>query len=99
MTMLRTSLIGGLCLAGFHGVWVFLVLVGWAQPLINVILQLHMMDLPLVVQPFQLSRALGLVVLAFLAGCFYGLVFYLVRTLSNSGRCCDNDLTTRYPLK
>ena len=86
MTMLRASLIGGLCLAGFHGVWVFLVFVGWAQPLINVILQLHMMDLPLVVQPFQLPRAVGLVALAFLAGCFYGLVFYLVGRLTKSGR-------------
>ena len=76
MTMLRTCFMSGLCLSGFHAFWAFLVFVGWAQPLINFILGLHMMDLPLTVQPFQLLRALELVVFAFLAGCSYGLVFY-----------------------
>jgi hypothetical protein len=86
MTMLRTSLMGGLCLAGFHFLWSLLVFLDWAQPFINFVLQLHMMDLPLTVQPFQLSRAVGLVVLAFLTGCFYGVVFYLVGKSSNPGR-------------
>ncbi|CAM8646980.1 hypothetical protein MCEGEM3_02676 [Oxalobacteraceae bacterium] len=78
MTMLRSSLLCGLCLAGFHAFWVFLVFVGWAQPLIDFILELHMMALPLTVQPFQLFMALELVAFAFLAGCFYGLVFYMI---------------------
>jgi hypothetical protein len=51
---------------------------GWAQPLVNFILQLHMMALPLTVQPFQLLRALELVGLSFLAGCLYGMMFYQV---------------------
>ena len=84
--MLRTSLTGGLCLASFHMLWALLVFAGWAQPFIHFILQLHMMDLPLTVQPFQLSRAVGLVVLAFLAGCFYGMVFYLFGKSSDPRR-------------
>jgi hypothetical protein len=77
---------GGLCLAGFHLLWVLLVFLGWAQPFIDFVLQLHMMDLPLTVQPFQLSRAVGLVGLAFLAGCFYGWLFYLLGKSSSTGR-------------
>ncbi|MEO0315669.1 MAG: hypothetical protein RI928_2125 [Pseudomonadota bacterium] len=86
MTIVRTSLMGGLCLAGFHLLWVLLVFLGWAQPFIDFVLQLHMMDLPLTVQPFQLSRAVGLVGLAFLAGCFYGWLFYLLGKSSSTGR-------------
>jgi hypothetical protein len=86
MTMLRTSLIGGVCLSSFHMLWSLLVFLGWAQPFINFALQLHMMDLPLTVQTFQLSRAVGLVVLAFLAGSFYGMVFCLFEKSSNPGR-------------
>jgi hypothetical protein len=86
MKMLRTSLMGGVCLASFHMLWTLLVFLGWAQPFINFDLQLHMMDLPLTVQAFQLSRAVGLVVLVFLAGCFYGMVFYLFGKSSNPGR-------------
>ena len=80
MTMLRTCFMSGLCLSGFHAFWAFLVFMGWAQPLINFILELHMMDLPLTVQPFQLLRALELVVFAFLAGCSYGLVFIILES-------------------
>lgn len=76
--MLRAGLLGGLYLAGFHIVWAFLVLMGWAQPLVNFILQLHMMALPLTGEPFQLLRALELVGLSFLAGCLYGMMFYQV---------------------
>lgn len=81
MTMLRSSLLGGLCLAGFHMFWVFLIFVGWAQPFIDFVLELHMMDLPLTIEPFQFFVALKLVAFAFLVGCFYGLMLYMVGKL------------------
>jgi hypothetical protein len=81
MTMLRSSLLGGLCLAGFHAFWVLLIFVGWAQTFIDFVLELHMMAFPLTLEPFQLFVALKSVAFAFLVGCFYGLIIYMVGKL------------------
>ena len=79
MTLIRTSIIGGLCLASLHFCWALLVMLGWAQPLMDFIFRLHMLNSPFQVQSFDAMLALGLVVITFLIGCFYGLIFYFVR--------------------
>jgi hypothetical protein len=61
--------------------WVFLIFVGWAQPFIDFVLELHMMDLPVTIGPAQFFVALKLVAFAFLVGCFYGLILYMVGKL------------------
>lgn len=78
-SLLRTSLIWGLCLSSFHFCWVLLVAFGWAQPLIDFIFKLHMLSSPFQVQAFNPLLALGLLGMTFLVGCFYGAVFYLIK--------------------
>lgn len=79
MNLIRTSLIGGACLASLHFSWAILVALGWAQPLMDFIFKLHMLNSPFQIQPFDIALALGLVAVTFLIGCFYGLIFYFVR--------------------
>lgn len=79
MTLLRTTLIGGLCLSSLHLFWVLLVATGWAQPLMDLIFRLHMLSPPFQVQPFDAGLAAGLIALTFLIGSFYGAVFYFIK--------------------
>ncbi len=79
MSLFRTSIIGGLCLASIHFFWAILVALGWAQPLMDFIFKLHMLNSPFQVQPFSGMLALGLIIITFLIGFFYGLIFYLVK--------------------
>ena len=46
MSLFRTSMIGGLCLASLHFCWLILVLTGLAQPLLDLIFTLHMLNSP-----------------------------------------------------
>lgn len=80
MNLLRTTMIGGLCLSSLHIFWVLLVATGWAQPLMDLIFKLHMLSPPFKVQPFDFGLAAGLIALTFFIGCFYGAVFYLIRS-------------------
>ena len=81
MSLFRTSIIGGLCLAALHSCWVILIYLGWAQPLMDFNFKLHMLTPPFQVQPFDEILALGLISITFLIGCFYGAVFYLIKYL------------------
>jgi hypothetical protein len=79
MNLFRTSVIGGFCLASLHFCWALLVALGLAQPLMDFIFKLHMLNSPFLVQPFSLSLAAGLIGITFLIGCFYGAVFYFIK--------------------
>jgi hypothetical protein len=79
MNLFRTSAISGLCLASLHFSWIVLVALGWAQPFMDFIFKLHMLNSPLQVQPFDIVLGIGLLLITFLIGCFYGLIFYLVK--------------------
>ncbi|NBO10141.1 MAG: hypothetical protein EBV25_00930 [Methylophilaceae bacterium] len=78
---LNTALIGGLCLSSFHFFWILIVASGWAQPLLDFIFKLHMLNSPLQVQPFSLVLAGELIAITFAIGAFYGLVFYFIKHL------------------
>jgi len=71
--------VGGLCLASLHFIWVVLILFGWAQPLMDFIFKLHMLNSPFQVQAFSWSLALSLIAVTFAFGAFYGFVFYLIQ--------------------
>jgi hypothetical protein len=75
------ALIGGLCLASFHFFWVIIVYLGFAQPLLDFIFKLHMLNSPFIVQPFSLVLAVQLIIITFLIGAFYGAIFSVVRKL------------------
>lgn len=79
MNLFKTSVIGGFCLASLHFCWALLVAFGLAQPLMDFIFKLHMLNSPFLVQSFSLSLAAGLIGITFLIGCFYGAVFYFIK--------------------
>ena len=79
MNLFRTSIVGGLCLASFHMFWALLVAIGWAQPLMDIVFKLHMLNSPFKVQPFDILLAFGLIGITFAIGCFYGAVFYFIK--------------------
>lgn len=78
---LKTALIGGLTLSALHACWVMLVASGWAQPILDFVFKLHMLNSPFIVQPFSLLLSLELIALTFVVGAFYGIVFSLIRKL------------------
>jgi len=79
--LIQTGLIAGLCLSSLHLSWIVLILLGWAQPLMDFIFQLHMLNSPFQVQPFSIGLAVSLVIITFVIGAFYGLVFVLIKNL------------------
>ena len=79
--LIQTSLIAGLCLSSLHLSWIVLILLGWAQPLMDFIFKLHMLNSPFQVQPFSIGLAVSLVIITFVIGAFYGLVFVLIKNL------------------
>lgn len=78
-SLIQYCLIGGLSLASLHISWIFLVLLGWAQPFMNFIFKLHMLNSPFQVQPFDWGYAFSLISLTFAIGAFYGLILYLIQ--------------------
>ncbi len=80
-SIIKTCLIGGLCLSSLHLMWILLVLVGWAEPLMNFVFMLHMLNSPFQVQPFRWGLALGLLAITFAFGAFFGLVIYWIKCL------------------
>ena len=79
MSLFRTTLIGGLCLSSLHFCWVILVALGIAQPLLDLVFKLHMLNSVFQVQPFNVVYALGLLCITFLIGCMYGALFYVIK--------------------
>ncbi len=71
----KTALTVGAFIAGWHIVWSLLVAVGWAQPLINFVLWMHMMSMPWVVKPFDLTASVTLVVITWVFGYIIGYAF------------------------
>lgn len=86
MKYIRVGLIGGLSLASLHLCWVLLVASGWAQPFLDWIFKLHMLDSPFRVQTFSLRYAAILLVVTFSIGLLYGVVFELIRTAIHTSR-------------
>jgi len=80
MNLLRTSLIGGISLSSLHFCWAALVASGWAQALLDFIFKLHMLNSPFQVQAFNPLLVAGLIGITFLFGCFYGALFYLIKS-------------------
>ena len=78
---LKTACIGGFTLSALHACWVVIVASGWAQPVLDFILNLHMLNSPFVVQPFSILVSAELLALTFVIGAFYGLVFSFIRKL------------------
>lgn len=71
----KVALIVGLFMGGWHLLWSLLIAVGLAQPLLNFVFWLHMLNNPYQIAPFNPSTALLLVVVTFAVGCSAGYIF------------------------
>jgi hypothetical protein len=79
--MLRAALIGGFSLASLHFCWVLIVSTGVAQPILDWVFKLHMLNSPFQVQPFDVTLSALLIIVTFAIGCFYGVLCDLIRNL------------------
>ncbi|OGG56933.1 hypothetical protein A3D71_02495 [Candidatus Kaiserbacteria bacterium RIFCSPHIGHO2_02_FULL_55_20] len=78
MNTLNTNKAGltvGLFIGGLHAVWSVLVLSGFAQTLYDFILWAHMIHLPIIIGPFEVTAAITLVIVTFLMGYAFGYAF------------------------
>lgn len=78
-TLIQSCLIGGLCLASLHLTWIVLVLLDWAQPLMDFIFKLHMLNSPFQIQAFNWEHASSLIAITFAIGALYGLIFHIIQ--------------------
>ena len=77
----KVGFVTGALTGGWHVVWSLLVLLGWAQPIIDFIFWAHMIRSIYVVKAFDPTAALTLIVLSSLIG--YG-IGYLGSALWNN---------------
>lgn len=70
----QTALFLGTFVSLIHIVWSVLVLLGFAQILVDFIYWLHFLNNPFSVQSFEVSRALILIVITFCVGFGVGFV-------------------------
>lgn len=70
----KVGLVIGALIGGWHGLWALLVLLGWAQPLMDFVFWAHMINPVYVVKAFDPKAAATLVVITFIMGYAFGFV-------------------------
>ena len=75
---IKTGLVMGFVLGGFHFMWSILVFIGFAQTLLNFIFWAHMLKTQELVADFDPTAAVTLVVLTFIIGFIIGKIFAMV---------------------
>jgi hypothetical protein len=68
----KTGLTFGFLISSLHLLWSILVALGIAQALLNFVLDVHMLDMSITVMPFNLVKALGLIIVTFVVGYAFG---------------------------
>lgn len=74
----KVGLVFGGLLALGHAVWALMVLMGFAQPLLNWIMGLHFLNFQYTVAPFAFGNAALLIVMTGIVGYIVGWVFGLL---------------------
>ena len=74
----KVALVLGSFAGLFHIVWGLLIAFGLAQGLLDFIYNLHSLNNPFTVMPFDLMRTIGLVVMTFIVGYVVGYVFAML---------------------
>lgn len=74
----KVALVFAALMGGWHVVWSVLVVLGWGQPLINFVLWAHMIQVPYVVGPFDLTASATLIVFTAVMGYVGGYAIGLV---------------------
>ena len=75
---IKTGVAVGSVLGLWHLMWVSLVGVGLAKPVLDFVLQLHFIKLDYALAPYSAVTAGELVLLTFVVGAFVGFVFALI---------------------
>ena len=75
---LKTGLVLGLFVSLMHLVWLLMVVTGLAQPMMDFIFKVHMMNNPFIVQQFDALNGLMLLVMTFVVGFVFGWIFSLI---------------------
>jgi hypothetical protein len=75
---LKAGVTFGTLLGGCHFFWSLLVAVGGAQPLLDFVFWMHLIQPVFVIRPFSLSAAAALIVFASMAGFVMAFVFALL---------------------
>ena len=81
----KTGLALGKLMGGLHLMWTIVVALGWGQELVNFSMWAHMVAVPVVVQPFDVSAAATVIVIATLIGGIIGYVFAHIWNWLNRG--------------
>jgi hypothetical protein len=68
----KTGLTFGFLISSMHFFWSILVVFGIAQIMLDFVLNIHMLDMPVIVMPFSLIKALELIVVTFIVGYVFG---------------------------
>ena len=74
----KTGVSVGAVIGLWHLMWVSLVALGWAKPVMDFILRLHFLEFQYSLAPFSIGTAVALVTLTFGLGLLFGIVFALV---------------------
>jgi hypothetical protein len=70
----KVGLVFAAVIGGWHLIWAVLVLLGWAQPIIDFIFWAHMIQPVYVIKPFNPVAALTLIVLTAVIGYLFGFI-------------------------
>jgi hypothetical protein len=76
---LRRMVMGGVLLSSLHFIWAGLVYLAMAQPSMDFIFKIHMLNSPLQVQAFEWGYASLLIAVTFSLGAFYGWLYSLIK--------------------
>lgn len=68
----KSGLTFGFLICSFHIMWSVLVALGIAQVLLDFVLNIHMLNMQVEVMPFNIVKALGLIIVTFLLGYVFG---------------------------
>jgi hypothetical protein len=70
----KVGLVIAALIAGWHVIWSVLVLIGWAQPILDFIFWAHMIKRVYVVKPFDPTAPVALIVITAVIGYIFGFV-------------------------
>jgi len=71
----KVGLAVGKLVGGVHLVWAILVALGWAQAVVNFSQWAHMVSVPVVVEPFNLTATITVILVAVAVGYVLGYAF------------------------
>lgn len=90
MNPAKAAISVGAVIGLWHLMWVAVVAVGWAKPVLDYILRLHFIQFQVSIAPFTIGTAAILVALTFTLGALFGSVFALVWNWLGDGKATEN---------